>query len=180
MLKLTTVLSAVAIGALAACSSGGAESTKNLDASWAVTYRSLPDLKSNADVVARGKITKVIAQTEVKTVPFTDFEFTVEQSIQDNGHRLSALDKSATAPITLHQTGGTVDNVRFQIEDDPLFQVGEEYVLFLNEYKPGFYKVIGGPTGRFAVKQGIVTPINDEGVTFTGSTDAFVTQLRAS
>jgi len=51
-----------------------------------------------------------------------------------------------------------------EVEDDPLFRVGETMVLFLREYAPGPFYVIGGPTGRFEVIHGTVVSCQPESV----------------
>src|SRR5487761_1710802 len=77
------------------------------------------------------------------------------------------------------QTGGTVNGHVAQIADDPLFKVGERVVLFLHEYSPGRYFVVGGPSGRFELQaDGTVRPFNDEGVRMTAmSEEAFVGEV---
>ncbi|MHA6758247.1 hypothetical protein [Streptacidiphilus sp. PAMC 29251] len=147
-----------------------------MDASWAVEYHSLADLKGHADLVVEGHFAGVLQQTQdAKGVPFTDFTFAVDKVIRDQGHRVAGPGST----VDVHQTGGLVDKVLHQIDDDPLFQVGEHSVLFLTEYKPGYYRVIGGPTGRFTVKNGTLSPINQEGVKFSGTPESFASAVKA-
>lgn len=56
----------------------------------------------------------------------------------------------------LHQTGINVNDKIVEIDDDPLFNVGEESVLFLHQYEPGKFFVLSGPFGRFTVEKGVV------------------------
>jgi len=164
--------------ALRAMPAGNASSTRSIHASWAAEYSTLPELKAHTDVVVRGKITKVTAQYTVKTIPFTDFQLTLSQVIYDRGHLLSSSNAEAPITLTLHQTGGVVGGVTYQVDDDPLFTIGEECVLFLKEYKPGFYGVIGGPTGRFTVVNGQVSSIANEGLQVSTSVDDFAAQVQ--
>jgi hypothetical protein len=146
-----------------------------MDGSWAVLYHSLPDLKAHTTIAVQGRFTAVQAQTTDKGIPFTDFEFTVDKVLHDPGH--------ITAPgakLSVHQTGGTVDGKVHQIDDDPLFKVSESCVLFLDQYQPGHYKVIGGPTGRFEVKDGAVSPASPDGAKFNGSADDFAAAVRSA
>jgi len=66
--------------------------------------------------------------------------------------------------ITVHQTGGSVNSELLQLDDDPLFHVNEQAVLFLHEYALGQYYVVGGPTGRFGIQAGYVRPTAPDGV----------------
>jgi hypothetical protein len=169
--------------ALAGCtSSQPPQSSTNvhvvsLDASWAKLYHSITDLKQAADLVVQGTVTQVqqtVSSTD-GTPPSTDFLFTVSKVLQDPAHRLHGT------TLTLHQTGELVGNTLYQVDDDPLFQTGEQSILFLHEYQPGFYFVIGGPSGRFVIQKGTVKPINAEGVPYGGgSLNSFLTQVHSS
>jgi len=133
--------------------------TVTYGASWAITYNDLKSLKQAADLGVIGAITKASAvTTDQSKHVFTDFVFTVKTTLLDPGRRLSG------ASIIVHQTGGVVGSTLYQMEDDPLFEIGEQAVLFLHEYSPGHYFVVGGPSGRFVVQNGVVSPINDEGI----------------
>ena len=149
----------------------------SLDASWAKLYHSFPDLKHDADLAVQGTVTQVLQTVSPTdgTPPSTDFLFTVSRVLQDPAHRLQGN------TLTLHQTGGRVGNTLYQVDDDPLFQVGEQSILFLHEYQPGFYFVIGGPSGRFVIQSGAVKPINNEGVPYAGGPlNSFLTQVQSS
>lgn len=186
-LKAVTGISAAAAiaatAALAGCSASSparanasAPEVVNMDASWAVEYHSLAELKDHADLVVEGRFARVVRQTQdAKGVPSTDFTFDVDKVLDDRGHRVAG----AGSTVSVHQTGGLVDKVLHQISDDPLFQVGEHSVLFLTEYEPGHYRVIGGPTGRFTVKDGTLGPVNDEGVKFSGTPESFASAVKA-
>ncbi|GHO51965.1 hypothetical protein [Ktedonobacter robiniae] len=152
----------------------------HLDMSWSKNYHTLKDLKQDAGVAVHGTITRIINQeVDSAGIPYTNFEFTVSHIAHDPAKSLTknAVVGGATR-ITIHQTGGVVNNTHYESSDDPLFQVGEQYILFLKEYKPGFYYVIGGPTGRFKVQNGAVSPMNNDGVPFSGSQDDFDKNLQ--
>lgn len=149
--------------------------TVSLSSDWAVTYQDIKSLKQAADVVVVGTITGVGGVTSTKPgLVFTDFTFQVRNVLQDPRGRVSG------PTLSIHQTGGVIGNRRYEIQDDPLFQQGEQAILFLHEYSPGHYFVIGGPTGRFRVQGGLVHPVDDEGVQFAASMSeaAFVDLIR--
>jgi hypothetical protein len=141
------------------------------DASWAHYYRSMADLKAHTDMAVQGAITKATQEPGASTtnIPFTDFQFTVAATLYDPGHRAAAT-AGTPATLTIHQTGGIVDCEQFQFDDDPLFRVGEKYVLFLHEYATRRHMVVGGPFGRFTVGDSrAITPIVSDGVKFSGT-----------
>lgn len=148
-----------------------AQVTSNLDASWTKLYHDIPSLKQASDVAVDGTITAVIRQTVDQNIPYTDFRFQIAQTLSDPRHLLTGSD------IIIHQTGGPVTEniqgkatiVHMQVGDDPLMQAGDHLMLFLHQYAPGYYFVVGGPSGRFVVRGGAVYPINGEGVQLSGS-----------
>jgi hypothetical protein len=146
--------------ALSACDAGGAQTQQvhYLDASWPVLYHDFSSLKRAADLAVAGNIAGIAAQTVDQGIPYTDFTFSVSQVLY-NPHHLTVGSR-----LVIHQTGGVLNNQRFEVQDDPLFQVGEQAVLFLHQFSPGHYFVVGGPSGRFRVSNGLVAPINGEGI----------------
>lgn len=146
-----------------------------MDASWSVSYTDLKSLKAASTVVIEGNIVAVASATldTATNIPYTDFTVSIAKVVYDpQGHVHGAA-------AIVHQTGGIVNDTLHQIDDDPLFQVGEHVVLFLHEYDPGKYYVVGGPTGRFEVRSGVVSAASTRGVALPPSTsiDAFLTQV---
>jgi hypothetical protein len=130
-------------------------------ASWAVLYHDFKSLKQNADLVVAGTIVGVSKLTGDPPLVFTQFIFQITRTIWNPKHL------AASNQVIVNQTGGIVGNDLYEIRDGPLFQQGEAMILFLRQYEPGLFSVIGGPSGRFELHNGMVTPINDEGVRFT-------------
>lgn len=132
------------------------------DASWSRLYHDLGSLKQASDLAVVGSITGVSRViTDSKGIVSTLFVFSVSRVVW-NPHHLAQH-----SSLIINQTGGIVHKVLYEIGDDPLFEVGEQAVLFLHQYKPGYFYVEGGPSGRFTVQNGMVKPINDEGVVFS-------------
>src|SRR5258706_15897219 len=80
-------LAAVVMFGSAACghSSG---TTVNIDASWAVMYNSMADLKAHSDLGVIGSFTNIVSQTQdAKGIPYTDFAFTVQTVLHNPGKR---------------------------------------------------------------------------------------------
>jgi hypothetical protein len=149
--------------------------TVGMDASWAEGYNNLADLKAHSAIAVQGSFTRVIAQSSIKTIPVTDFEFTVEAVLHDPGHIVAS-----GAKLTIRQTGGIVDGALHQTDDDPLFKISEHAVLFLKQPEPGLFYVLGGPSGRFEVVNGKVSPFAPNGTKFTGSPADFAAAVKNS
>jgi hypothetical protein len=140
----------------------------DIEVSWAMGYGSLKELKraTALDLAIQGTFT-TIQSTQGQAPPSrqngpltTDFSFLISKVLLDPHHLLN----SSSSTITIHQTGGRLGNTLHQVCDDPLFRVGEEAILFLHQFSPGQYFVMGGPSGRFEVRKGLVQPVNNEGV----------------
>jgi hypothetical protein len=77
---------------------------------------------------------------------FTDFTVDVTTSLKG--------DLVPGSSIVVEQTGGYDATAKqtFEIEDDPLFEVGSQYLLFLQyDGANNRYHVVGGPQGRLVV-----------------------------
>jgi len=125
-------------------------------------YHSLTGLKQDADLGVQGLFTAVVDTTSPDSsgLVYTDFTFTITHVLWDPHHQIPG----STNSVTIHQTGGCTGGTFYKVADDPLFQIGEEAILFLHQFSSGQYFVIGGPSGRFEVRHGFVQPVNDEGV----------------
>jgi len=178
-----TLAMAASVGACSASGTPAAAAssvqTNYLDASWAESYHTVAALKAHSDLAVEVKVTKVLDQTTADgNIPYTDFQITVESVLYDPAHRVHAASSTQPATLSLHQTGGTLNGQKLMVEDDPLFTTGEQCVLFLREYSPGHYLVVGGPTGRFTVTAaGALVPIIKDGVTFSGQVSAMQTAI---
>ena len=120
-------------------------------ASWA-QYGNMAELHAEADLIAAGIIGGTTEEGEEKIgeprwgadyLYYTDFSFKVEQVIKGK----------EVKEIAIHQIGMSGE---VQLADDPLFRLDENWILFLREYEPNKYFVLGGPQGRFKVIEGKV------------------------
>lgn len=128
-----------------------------MDASWAQSFKDVSSLKRASDLVVSGQVSAKVGQATSDGIPFTDFAFTVQAVVYDPRW-------VAPHSVILHQTGGAAGGQVLEIADDPLFVVGERAVLFLRQYAPGHYYVIGGPNGRFEVNGTRIVPADPHGV----------------
>ena len=140
------VLTSFALGGivlLSGCSSDSSQgqtvTTVTLSASWTRLYHDIKSLKHDSDVVVSGTVTG-ISNTDTSQNPvMTDFVFQVHQTLWDPQKRIHGTN------LIVRQTGGVTNSTRYVVQDDPLFQVGGQAVLFLHEFSPGHYFVLGDP-----------------------------------
>jgi hypothetical protein len=127
----------------------------HIDASWAENYDSIASLKGGSHIVVVGIVNKQIkAYKDSHGLPFSDFSVDIQQVVANPAKLTVGSD------VIVHQTGGVVDNQLYQIDDDPLLNPGEHVVLFLHQYEPGQFRIVGGPQGRFVVESGQARPIS--------------------
>ena len=174
-----SILPAIALILLAgigtACSSGseeaGVESQDNVQAaksqaearyvqvSWAVGYGTLDSLASASVAIIDGTVTGLAGTTVDRqtvgdlesSLTFSDYDFEVRSVLKGN------IDQDS---ITIHQTGGTSDGVTVEVRDDPLFEVGAHYILFLRP-DGEIFVTLGGPAGRLVVENGLVKSLSE-------------------
>jgi len=118
-----------------------------VDSSWANAYPTMKEMVANADAVVMGTVVGVDGvevSPQADNLIYTNYSFRVDKWIVGSG----------SSTILLHQMGGAVGLREVSVPDDPPFVVGESNVLFLTEYAPGKYNVMGGPTGRLQVQNG--------------------------
>jgi hypothetical protein len=131
-----------------------------MGASWGEYFESPGELRAHADFAVVGKVSSTSPATQPAQGPvFTMVTVDVER-------QLWSRDPSVSAPsaVIFEQTGGVYQNVKYEIDDDPLFAVGERVVLFIREYEPGKYKIVGGPTGRFAMSGNTIRAIAPDAI----------------
>ncbi|MCZ0703437.1 uncharacterized protein YcfL [Natronobacillus azotifigens] len=127
------------------------------------TY-TLEQTAKEADIIANITVTKIVDVLEHEYdedmfIEFTEYEATINHYFYDN------LDYGEE--INFIQSGSP----NFLFDDDPLFEVGETYIIFLNEVDSEFGEVLGGtggPQGRYNKVDDIfvrqVSPLDDTGL----------------
>jgi hypothetical protein len=107
-----------------------------------------PDFDSlvkGADYVARAAVKSVTS--EYRTTPHGKAIFTkVELQV------LEAITGTPPQPLVLELLGGTVDGVTMRVEGVPLFHVGDEDILFVQNNGLQYYPLVGIMNGKYPVK----------------------------
>lgn len=119
-----------------------------MSVSWARLYDNVTQLANYSDLIIVGEIVTADSYNEQvvpydtpgNTMVFTDYMIEINQIIRG---------KSETREITVHQTGGVIDNKMHVVSDDPLLLTEKTVILFLTRYEPNKYFITGGPQGQF-------------------------------
>lgn len=100
------------------------------------------ELYSTADFIVRGKVksTQAYADNELHSDLYTQVDLEVDEYLYSKS-------KSSEKVLSFLQAG--LPDMEFSV--DPLYMVGEEYVLFLHYDLYGELFVVGGPQGRFRI-----------------------------
>jgi hypothetical protein len=160
-MKTIRFMSAIAISiamlaSITSCKQEGEAAIKNTSgggvyASWAKGYNNIGDMATDSQLIAIGVIDRVVETIQMDEYSYeTSFAFRIEQ----------VLKGEESGEILLHQTG-TPGKPWSAIVDDPLFQTGERYLLFLRSNTPGIFFSSGGPNGRYKILDDNVYSMNN-------------------
>jgi hypothetical protein len=118
-------------------------------ASYPTAFNNFAELCAASDIVALGEVERVIeVLPQHGSLFFTRFSFRIEKVFKGDSN----------AEVTLSITGNP-ESPGSNLEEDPLFSVGERYLLFLHEFDDGLYYSLG-PWGRFQIVDNRVYSIN--------------------
>lgn len=126
--------------------------TVEVSGDLAIQYKSVDELKRNAEIIVRVKAEKV------KSLTFQNTVFTV--STND----VQKVYKGTSVPSTLKvlETGGLIGDKNYVFESSPVLSPGEEAVLFLERYDGPItndaYVVLGAFQGKFNATGEELTP----------------------
>lgn len=122
-------------------------SNQTTDASWDKSYEDLESLITSSDLIVTGKVINLIPEKRIDLV-FTKEVVEIRKVLKGD------VKKGDTVEVLF--TGGEIDNtVTASIEDAPLMDLKNQYVLFLELTPEGHYLVSGGFQGYSKI-------VNDE------------------
>jgi len=119
-----------------------------MHASWAYNYSSIEELSSVSDVIALIRVKAIYNEFMKHDLPYTDFETIVISPI------LNALEGDS---LVIRVTGGTIEEILYEIEDAPLLKIGDELIVFCRKNIEGdypSYTIISGAQGRLYYSKG--------------------------
>jgi len=173
------VLCMMLVGACAEGNGTGTQATPTIvamDASWHIRYADVKSAKQDPDlnVILSGTVLSLKPAQMSNGIVTTDAVFHVTH-IAWNPQKLSI-----GSTILVRTPGGTIGNTRYEIDDFPMYRVGEQDILFLHvDQRTGLAGTLGGPSGRLLVQNGIVKPLNTEGMNVPPNTseNAFLASI---
>lgn len=149
---LSFIVGTILLVSLNAC--GQKESIERITASatWDTYYENIQEIALSSDIICVVKVLNV-ADTYYKTdynIPFTEFQVEVVKALKgaDEGDAFRVL-----------QTGISTDTMIFEIEDDPLLVIGDEYLIFGEYNNLGTVTILGGPQGRYIYEDEMISSL---------------------
>ena len=159
---LSAAVGLIALGALASASWFGlrepignqtscvTEPSSSIYVDWAYTYGNLTEIRNAADRVVDG----VVVGSSTSGCGVIVTHYTVKIIMTLKGDSDSFL-------VTVTQTGGVIGSSKQEVREDPLIQIGDQVVMFLNfDPENGMYGILGGPQGRLIVTNHLVYSLN--------------------
>jgi len=137
------------------------------EASWPVYYESIGRLVDDADLVLMGTVTGVVGTSEEVGEPMGDaIPLIVSTHYSISVNQIFRRSIASADEIIVTQTGGSAGDRIYETADDPLFAVGDTYLMFVREggvdsiYDNQFV-VLGGPQGRMVVEDDKVWSLSE-------------------
>lgn len=167
---------------LSGCGEGpgqNAQSTPTIvrmDASWHIHYANVKSAKQDPDLnlIIAGTVVSLKPAQNTNGIVTTDAVFSITRTAW-NPQKLPV-----GSTIIVRAPGGTIGNTRYELDDFPMYKVGEHEILFLHfDRIAGIAGTLGGPSGRLLVQNGLVKPLNNEGMNVPPNTseDTFLASI---
>lgn len=106
----------------------------------------LEQLTEEADTIVQGSVTRLeSAWNDQRTEIYTTITMLVEEVIKG----------APSSEVTFRVAGGTIGNLSMFTSDDPLFEEGEQAIVFLDT-KGDVARIVGLHQGKYGVREGRV------------------------
>jgi len=123
----------------------------NYSVSWAIYYPDINSMIKDSDLIVIGTIISYKSYTNGRhgDLVFTDYKIKVEK----------VLKGPKKDYIIFTQTGGIINGIKYEVNDDPLMKIGEKAVFFL-KYDKESDKYFTNPQGRLLIINDKVYSLN--------------------
>lgn len=121
-----------------------------MSASWSRNYEDIEELTEASDLIALIEVEDEVSESVKDNIPYTNFKLKIIDSIYGS---------KDNSKIEVTMTGGSIGDTEYEIDDDPLINKGEQYLIFARENADGTYTIIGGSQGRLVYEDGKVNSL---------------------
>ena len=122
-----------------------------MTASWSYNYSNLEDLTQSSDLIALISVDDANSYITSDGIPMTNYSVLITSSIYGC---------SEDEVIEVVMTGGPKDGAIYEIADDPLMNVQDDFIIFARKNNDGTYTILSGPQGRMSIENGLVSSLN--------------------
>lgn len=122
-----------------------------LHASWTYNYEDIEEISQSSDIIALVKVRGVEKSYEEYGIPFTNYLVDVITPI---------LNVNKEETFTIVMTGRETEDKIYEVADDPLLKLKEEYLIFCKMNSDGTYQILSGPQGRLTHSNGKLNSLN--------------------
>lgn len=122
-----------------------------MTASWSYNYSDLEDLTQNSDLIALVSVDESNSYITDDGIPMTNYSVLIDTSIYGC---------SEDETIEIVMTGGPKDGAIYEIADDPLMDIQDNFIVFARKNNDGTYTILSGSQGRMNVENGLVSSLN--------------------
>ena len=129
--------------------------TIHIHADWAYGYYSISEMYEESDLIIRGVIRRSSQRFGLDTISPGNLE-----TMHEIGVKIVIKGGYSGISVFLSQMGGRYMLFKvLELDDYPLFKIGDEVILFLKKGRDYDYRSIGGPQGSYKVINGKVYSI---------------------
>lgn len=123
------------------------EEVSFISTSWAYNYADIDEITRDSDLIALIHVNDLLSEENEVSLPFSIFEVEVMEAVYgcDTGDKIS-----------IYMTGGHTGKKRIEINDDPILEMGQEFLVFTKKNEDGTYRILSGPQGRLEYKDGVL------------------------
>ena len=122
-----------------------------MSASWSYNYSDVEELTQNSDLIALISVEDLASYINDQELPMTNYTVNIDTPIYG-----CTEDDS----INVVMTGGPDNGVIFEIADDPLMNINDNFIIFAHQNNDGSFTILSGPQGRMSIENGLVSSLN--------------------
>lgn len=126
------------------------EERVSMSGSWAYCYSGLEELAQSSDLIALISVEDANSYITDTGIPMTNYTVTIGTPI------CGCVEDDS---VSLVMTGGPKDGVLFEIADDPLMDIHDNFIIFARQNSDSIYTILSGPQGRMSIENGHVSSL---------------------